>query len=86
MQAIKPNCPNRKPIKVSVESGKTYWWCSCGKSNNQPFCDGSHSGTSFAPIPYKPKSEEKFAIFCQCKRSANKPLCDGTHTNDKLDW
>ena len=46
----KPDCPKREPIKVLLEEGKTYWWCSCGKSSNQPFCDGSHLGTSFAPI------------------------------------
>lgn len=86
MQAVKPFCPNRKPIEMKIQEGKTYWWCSCGKSQNQPLCDGSHMGTKFVPIKYQPVPGEKIAVFCQCKRSENKPLCDGTHSNGKLDW
>lgn len=65
---------------VAVEAGKTYMWCSCGRSRNQPFCDGSHSGTSFSPIAYEAK-ESKNVGFCGCKHSGNAPLCDGSHKN-----
>lgn len=85
MQALKPSCPNRKPIEYIVEPGKTYWWCSCGKSSNQPFCDGSHPA-GFAPVKFEPSKEEKVVVFCQCKRTGNKPYCDGSHSNNKLDW
>lgn len=67
-----------KPISMEVEAGKDYWWCACGKSKNQPFCDGSHKGTSFSPVEYKP-TESTEAYFCACKRSGKKPLCDGSH-------
>ena len=66
------------PIAVDVEAGKSYWWCSCGRSARQPFCDGSHKGTGFTPVEYKAGKSEK-VWFCGCKRTANKPLCDGTH-------
>jgi CDGSH-type Zn-finger protein len=60
-----------------VEPG-AYWWCACGLSKSQPFCDGSHKGSSFTPVEYKAAETTK-AFFCACKRSAKKPLCDGTH-------
>lgn len=64
---------------VDVEAGKTYSWCACGKSQSQPFCDGSHKGTAFTPVAYTaPKTCRVF--FCQCKHSNKKPLCDGTHS------
>ena len=65
------------PYAVAVESGKNYFWCSCGKSQKQPFCDGSHSGTDFTPIVYK-ATETKTVFFCGCKQSSQ-PLCDGSH-------
>jgi CDGSH-type Zn-finger protein len=65
---------------VAVEAGKTYMWCACGRSSNQPFCDGAHSGTSFSPVAYEAK-ESKNVGFCGCKHSGNKPLCDGSHKN-----
>ena len=61
-----------------VEAGKDYWWCACGLSKNQPFCDGSHKGGAFTPVKYS-ATESKTVYFCGCKASANKPLCDGTH-------
>ncbi|MDA1283718.1 MAG: CDGSH iron-sulfur domain-containing protein [Proteobacteria bacterium] len=69
----------KKPYVVNVEEGKTYYWCSCGNSKNQPFCDDSHSGSSFSPIAYTAE-ETKLAYFCGCKESSSKPFCDGTHT------
>ena len=66
------------PIGVSVVEGKSYFWCTCGKSFKQPFCDGSHEGTDF--LPEKVKSEEdKDIFFCGCKMSKNGAFCDGTH-------
>jgi CDGSH iron-sulfur domain-containing protein 3 len=68
----------RAPIKVNVEEGQSYWWCACGRSASQPFCDGSHEGTGFSPIEYvAEKSTTKF--FCACKATKNPPFCDGTH-------
>ncbi len=68
----------KAPIKIAVESGKDYWWCSCGKSSKQPFCDGSHKGSSFSPMKYT-ADKTGDAWFCACKGTAKAPLCDGTH-------
>ena len=73
-----PDIRQKAPYPVEVEAGKTYWWCACGKSKSQPFCDGSHKGGPFTPLEFKPTRPEK-AWFCGCKHSATKPLCDGTH-------
>jgi len=73
-----PAVGGRAPITIEVEAGKSYWWCACGLSQQQPFCDGSHKATSFTPIAFKPATSEK-VWFCTCKRSAKKPLCDGSH-------
>jgi CDGSH-type Zn-finger protein len=73
-----PEIAGRKPIPVAVEAGKSYWWCACGRSKTQPFCDGSHKGTPFQPQEYKPEKSEQ-AYFCACKRSQHQPLCDGSH-------
>jgi CDGSH-type Zn-finger protein len=56
----------------------TYWWCACGKSATQPFCDGSHKGSEFSPIEAV-VDVEKIVAWCGCKRSKNKPFCDGSH-------
>ncbi|MCU0966549.1 MAG: CDGSH iron-sulfur domain-containing protein [Burkholderiaceae bacterium] len=66
------------PFATAVGAGKDYWWCACGLSKKQPFCDGSHKGGPFTPIKYS-AAESKTVYFCGCKASANKPLCDGTH-------
>ena len=66
------------PIGVDVIEGKSYYWCSCGKSSKQPFCDGSHKGTEFAPLPYKADQSKK-VFFCACKLTKDPPLCDGSH-------
>ena len=73
-----PEIGGRQPIPVDVEAGKSYWWCACGRSKSQPFCDGSHKVTAFSPIEFKPAISEK-VCFCACKRSGKKPMCDGTH-------
>jgi len=63
---------------IEVTKGKTYYWCACGRSKNQPLCDGSHQGTDFEPLPFTaPKSETVY--LCGCKRSSERPMCDGTH-------
>ena len=66
------------PAKVTLEAGKDYWWCSCGHSAHQPFCDGSHKGTGLQPVKFE-VTEKKTIWWCQCKHSANPPLCDGSH-------
>lgn len=66
------------PYPVEVDPGKAYYWCACGRSKRQPFCDGSHKDTDFTPVKYE-VSEAKKVYFCGCKQSANPPLCDGTH-------
>ena len=67
-----------EPIAIDVEKEKTYAWCACGKSKNQPFCDGSHKGTEFNPVIYKAEETKKM-FFCACKQTNNQPFCDGSH-------
>ena len=67
-----------KPYGVDVEAGKAYFWCACGRSATQPFCDGSHQGTGFAPVRFEAEQTGK-VWFCGCKATGNPPLCDGTH-------
>jgi CDGSH-type Zn-finger protein len=73
-----PKVAGKEPIGVEVEEGKKYFWCSCGESNKQPFCDGSHIGSDFTPVVYTATKMGK-VFFCACKQTANQPLCDGTH-------
>ena len=73
-----PEIAGTKPIRIAVEEGKSYWWCACGRSKKQPFCDGSHKGSEFSPVEYKAAAAGEIA-FCACKRSGKKPTCDGTH-------
>ena len=77
----KPKIAALKPIVEEVEPGE-YFYCSCGESQNQPFCDGSHHGTSFQPIKYVVE-EKKRVAWCTCKHSSKMPLCDGAHKNLK---
>ena len=67
------------PFSVMVEAGETYYWCSCGQSRNQPFCDGSHKGSAFSPLAWVAQSNTK-VWFCGCKASDKAPLCDGSHS------
>jgi len=68
----------KAPVKVELEAGKDYYWCKCGKSKSQPFCDGSHAGTDITPMKFTAE-KTGVAALCQCKASANGPFCDGTH-------
>ena len=73
-----PEIGGRKPIRVEVQAGESYWWCACGRSKSQPFCDGSHKGTEFSPVEHKPETSG-LAVFCTCKRTGTRPMCDGSH-------
>lgn len=74
----KPVITQKGPYVMEVEPG-TYAWCACGRSASQPYCDGSHAGSGFAPIIEKVVEAKKLA-WCGCRMSANKPFCDGTHS------
>jgi len=77
-----PRIAREKPYLVTLaKRGKTYFWCACGLSANQPFCDGSHKGTGFEPVAYKAKADEEEVLFCGCKQTGQAPFCDGTHNN-----
>jgi CDGSH-type Zn-finger protein len=71
-----PSC--RTPFARPLKAGETCWWCACGRSRAQPFCDGSHAGTTSRPVKYTAARDE-WVWFCGCKRSATPPICDGTH-------
>lgn len=73
-----PVIADKKPVLLELEAG-TYYWCSCGKSNNQPFCNGSHKGTEFTPLAFEVTEKSKVAI-CNCKHTSNPPYCDGSHS------
>lgn len=67
----------KEPKILELEAG-TYYYCTCGKSANQPFCDGSHKDTDFTPLVFEMKEKKKVAL-CQCKQTKNAPFCDGSH-------
>jgi CDGSH-type Zn-finger protein len=74
-----PRIARRGPFPVEVTAGKTYWWCACGLSARQPFCDGSHKGTGIEPVAHT--AEKDGALwFCGCKATGRAPLCDGSHS------
>jgi CDGSH-type Zn-finger protein len=68
----------KAPNKVALEAGKDYWWCACGRSQNQPFCDGAHKGTGFAPQKVAVAASKDYWL-CACKQTRKSPFCDGTH-------
>lgn len=73
-----PEIAQKAPYPVDVEAGKEYWWCACGKSKKQPFCDGSHKGTEFVPMKYT-ATDSKKVFFCGCKQTGKPVMCDGAH-------
>lgn len=73
-----PKIVDKQPTPVELEAGKTYAWCSCGESTNQPYCDGSHKGSEFTPVVFQAE-ETKTAYMCLCKHTANPGFCDGSH-------
>lgn len=72
-----PHIPQKSSIRMEMEAG-TYFWCACGLSQNQPFCDGSHKGTDFVPQKVE-ITEKKMVSWCACKYSKRNPFCDGSH-------
>ncbi len=74
-----PIIAQKAPFPVEVTAGKSYFWCSCGQSKNQPFCDGSHKDTSFTPVKFE-ATEDKTVYFCGCKNSSAGAMCDGSHS------
>ncbi len=73
-----PVIAQKSPFAVEVEAGKGYWWCACGRSQSQPFCDGSHKDTGFEPVKYEAEKDDT-VYFCGCKHTGSQPLCNGTH-------
>ena len=74
-----PVIAQKAPYKVDVEAGKKYWWCVCGRSAKQPFCDGAHKDTGLQPMMFQ--AEKTGSVWlCGCKSTAKKPFCDGTHS------
>lgn len=76
-----PQVGGTKPCYVELKQGRTYYWCSCGRSKRQPYCDGSHAGTGFAPLAYTAREDGEEVLFCTCKQTRDQPFCDGSHNN-----
>ena len=74
----KPIPAQKSPYPIDIVAGQMYFWCTCGRSQKQPFCDGAHKAVGLSPMPYK-ATETKQAWFCGCKATANAPFCDGSH-------
>lgn len=77
-----PVVASKIPAGIDLEADKRYWWCTCGRSQNQPWCDGAHAGTAFQPHEFKVETAGRYWL-CTCKHTVNAPLCDGAH--DLLD-
>jgi CDGSH-type Zn-finger protein len=73
-----PEIAARTPVTVALEAGRSYFYCACGRSATQPFCDGSHEGTHFTPLEFSVERDRKAAL-CRCKRTGTPPYCDGAH-------
>lgn len=73
-----PKIADKRPQVLELDPGE-YFYCACGESSKQPFCDGSHAGTDFRPMAFKVEEKKRYAICC-CKRTGNSPFCDGTHS------
>lgn len=74
----RPIIAAKSPAGIELEKGKDYYWCRCGRSKNQPFCDGSHKGTGLTPVQFAAEQDGE-AWLCRCKGTGNQPYCDGTH-------
>lgn len=74
-----PIIAQKAPFALELETGD-YYWCACGKSAKQPFCDGSHKGSEFSPVKFTISEKKKYYV-CGCKHTNNAPFCDGTHKN-----
>ena len=73
-----PIIADNKPVPVQLGAGEEQYWCACGRSKTQPFCDGSHQGTDFSPVAVEITDKKKYGM-CGCKHTANPPFCDGSH-------
>ena len=79
--SAEPVVARYKPYYRELEAGKTYFWCACGRSRKQPFCDGSHRGTGILPVVCKAQEDGQEVLFCGCKHTGTAPFCDGAHNN-----
>jgi CDGSH-type Zn-finger protein len=75
-----PVIASRTPVRVDLEASKTYLYCTCGRSDSQPFCDDSHQGTDFTPMEFSVQEDRK-ALLCLCKHTKDAPYCDGSHAS-----
>lgn len=73
-----PVIADKRPSVHRLEAGKEYWWCACGRSQDQPWCDGSHAGTDFSPKSFTVSEEKNYAL-CHCKHTGKAPFCDNAH-------
>jgi CDGSH-type Zn-finger protein/quercetin dioxygenase-like cupin family protein len=80
MDSTEPEIAHRKGFYFELKAGERYFWCSCGRSKRQPFCDGSHAGTGFSPVAFNAERDEE-VILCGCKHTRSPPFCDGSHSN-----
>lgn len=72
-----PVVAQKAPYEVELEPG-AYWWCACGRSQSQPFCDGSHKNTDILPVKFEVMEKDKL-FLCGCKQTSTPPFCDGSH-------
>ncbi len=75
---MEPKIVKKAPFVVELQEGQRYFWCACGMSSSQPFCDGSHKGTGITPVAFTAAKSEK-AYLCGCKHTKTPPFCDGSH-------
>lgn len=75
----RPRIPQKRPVAQTEQAGTTRWWCACGRSQSQPFCDGSHAGSGFQPLEVEIQ-ETRIVVWCACKQTKTPPFCDGSHT------
>jgi len=75
-----PISAGNRPQVMRLEPGESYWWCRCGRSKTQPWCDGSHEGTGIEPLEFSVETSKNYAL-CACKKTSGSPFCDGTHSD-----